>query len=81
MTNATDGASLRHKRLFDMLLYINSNNGATMVMIQTYMLTAHGLKFKTTAQYVKECMFAKILRTDGNQYKVVQNKIKLEGSY
>ena len=78
MTGVTDGASLRHKRVMDMLLFIKSHDGATIVQIQSYMLTAHGLKFKTTAEYIKECQFAGILRTDGMLFRVVEKKARFE---
>jgi len=54
MSRVTNGASLRHKRVMDMLLFIKAQDGATITEIQSYMLTAHGLKFSTTAEYVKE---------------------------
>lgn len=79
--SATDGASLRHKRIMDMLQYIHSCNGLPMVQIQAYMLSAHGLKFRTTADYVKECCFAHFIRTDGALFRVDVKKVKLEGEY
>jgi len=81
MTGVTDGASLRHKRVMDMLLFIKSQDGATIIQIQSYMLTAHGLKFKTTAEYIKECQFAGVIRTDGMLFRVVAKKVKFEADY
>jgi hypothetical protein len=65
----------------DMLLYIKCCDVATIVQIQSYMLTAHGLKFKSTANYIKECQFAGILRTDGMLFRVVEKKVKFEADY
>jgi len=81
MSRVTDGASLRHKRVMDMLLFIKAQDGATITQIQSYMLTAHGLKFSTTAEYVKECQFAGIIRTDGMLFRVVEKNVKLEAGY
>ncbi len=81
MTRVKDGASLRHKRVMDMLLFIKAQDGATIMQIQSYMLTAHGLKFSTTADYVKECQFAGVIRTDGALFRVVEKKVKFEAAY
>jgi len=81
MSRVTNGASLRHKRVMDMLLFIKAQDGATITEIQSYMLTAHGLKFSTTSEYVKECQFAGIIRTDGMLFRVVEKKVKFEAAY
>ena len=81
MSRVTNGASLRHKRIMDMLLFIKAQDGATITQIQAYMLTAHGLKFSTTAEYIKGCHFAGAIRTDGMLLRVVENKVKFEADY
>jgi hypothetical protein len=81
MSRVTDGASLRHRRIMDMLLFIKAQEGATITQIQAYMLTAHGLKFSTTAEYVKECQFAGVIRTDGLLFRIVEKKVRFEADY
>jgi len=65
----------------DMLLFIKAQDGATITQIQSYMLTAHGLKFSTTAEYVKECQFAGVIRTDGLLFRIAEKKVKFEANY
>jgi len=59
-----DGANLRHERIVSMLGYIElgSPEGAETLDIQSYMLERYGLKFDTTAQYLKECALAGFIR-------------------
>jgi len=62
-----DGATQRHSRLMDLLTFINLHepHGCSLTRIQSYMLTTYGLKFKTTAEMVRELNLAGILSVDG----------------
>ena len=62
-----DGATQRHSRLMELLTFINSHEpeGCTITSIQAHMLTTFGLKFKTTAEMVRELNLAGILSVDG----------------
>ena len=76
----TNGATLRHSRVMDMLQWINLAGGATITQIQAYMLTAHGLKFSTTADYVRECHMAGVLKENHGLFIVIQKKVQFEGT-
>ena len=62
-----DGATQRHSRLMELLTFINSHEpeGCTLTSIQAHMLTTFGLKFKTTAEMVRELSLAGIIKVDG----------------
>ena len=77
----TDGATLRHSRVMDMLQWINLAGGVTITQIQAYMLTAHGLKFSTSADYVRECVMAGVLKEDHGVFIVIQKRVQFEGSH
>jgi len=55
-TKVTDGASLRKRRILDLLAYIKQNNpdGATTGDCQSFMLAKFGLKFETTSKMLGE---------------------------
>lgn len=76
----TDGATLRHSRIMDMLQWLNLAGGATITQIQAYMLTAHGLKFQTTADYIRECHMAGVIQEDHGLWIVKTDRVVLPGT-
>jgi len=67
-TEVPDGATQRHARLTDMLTYIGTYepHGTSLMNIQAYMVRAWGLKFKTTAEMVREYAVAGLIKVDGH---------------
>jgi len=76
----TDGATLRQQRIVDLLTMLKTSEGATTLEIQGFMLARHGLKFQTTADYLKEIWSSgMILEVDG-KWIVTQKLDRLFGS-
>jgi len=69
-TEVPDGATQRHARLTDMLTYIATfePHGVSLINIQAYMVRAWGLKFKTTAEMVREYAVADLIKVDGHGF-------------
>jgi len=67
-TEVPDGATQRHARLTDMLTFIATYepHGCSLTQIQAYMVTAWGLKFKTTAEMIREYAVAGLVKVDGH---------------
>jgi len=63
-TRVRDGANLRHERILAMLGFVELGGGhsADTLDIQAYMLERYGLKFQTTADYLRECHLAGFIR-------------------
>jgi len=78
VSKVTNGATLRHSRVWDMITFIYSfdETGVTMTQIQAYMLANHGLKFKTTAEYVYECRLAGFLTERDGTWRVTEKQRK-----
>jgi len=78
MSKVTNGATLRHSRVWDMITFIASFDdiGVTLTQIQAYMLANHGLKFQTTAQYVYECRLAGFLTERDGLWHVTEKQRK-----
>lgn len=66
-TEVPNGATQRHSRLMEMLSFIATfePGGCTLTMIQAHMLAVFGLKFKTTAEMVRESGIAGFIQVDG----------------
>jgi len=69
-----DGATLRHERVLNMLWYIESSGseGAALREVQSFMLERYGLKFDTSAAYVRECVLAGFIKEDGGALFVTE---------
>lgn len=75
-----DGATLRQQRITDMLAMIRDGAGATTMEIQGFMLARHGLKFNTTAEYIKELWMAKLIIENDGQWILTQKLDRVFGS-
>jgi len=75
MSRVTDGATLRQTRITDMLAMIRDSEGATTLEIQGFMLARHGLKFKTTSDYLHEIWMAGMIVEDTGRW-IVTDKLK-----
>lgn len=64
MSRVSDGATLRHSRIIDLLRYIQDELGASTEAIQRHMLSFHGLKFKTSSEYLSELAGAGFVRME-----------------
>jgi len=62
-----DGATQRHARLMELLTFLETYepHGVSMTLIQAHMLTTYGLKFKTTAEMLRECSTSGLIKVDG----------------
>lgn len=76
-----DGADRRKQRLMELLGFIEVGDGATSEQIQAFMTVKYGLKWKTTAQYIKELHLSRLIartselrkwRTTGNYKKLTK---------
>jgi len=77
VSSVTNGATLRHSRVWDMLTFIASfEKGVTLTQVQAYMLASHGLKFRTTAQYLYECRLAGFLTERDRLWHVTERQRK-----
>jgi len=67
-TEVPDGATQRHSRLMEMLSFIATfePDGCTLTTIQAHMLAVFGLKFKTTAEMIREAGIAGFIQVDGH---------------
>jgi len=63
-----DGATQRHSRLMELLTFIDTYapHGVSLTLIQAHMLSLYGLKFKTTAEMVRECSRSGLIKVDGH---------------
>ena len=75
-TRVTDGATLRKSRLMGMFNFIADNEGATTMMVQSYMLMNHGLKFKTTSEYLYEAELAGSIKLSQSGEWVISKDFK-----
>jgi len=66
---------LRQTRITDMLAMIRDSEGATTLEIQGFMLARHGLKFKTTSDYLHEIWMAGMIVEDTGRW-IVTDKLK-----
>jgi len=57
-----------------MLAMIRDSEGATTLEIQGFMLARHGLKFQTTADYLKETWMAGMITEDHGRW-IITNKL------
>ncbi len=73
-TEVPDGATQRHARLMELLIFINIRAGATITQIQSYMLAIYGLKFRTTSEMVQELTMAGSLKVDGHGFYHLTDK-------
>jgi len=73
-TEVPDGATQRHSRMMDLLAFINLRGKATITQIQAYMMTSHGLKFKTTSEMIHELTLAGIIKEDGHGFWYLTEK-------
>lgn len=66
----TDGATLRHKRIMDLLSYIRNNGGVSTQDCKGFMLALHGLKFDRTAEYLLECWMSKLITGTAERWEI-----------
>jgi len=80
VSRVTDGATLRQQRIVDMLTMLKNAKGATTMDIQGFMLARHGLKFDTTAAYIKETWLAGLIIEDQGKWVITRKLDRLFGS-
>jgi len=80
MSRVTDGATLRQQRIVDMLTMLKNAKGADIMEIQGFMLARHGLKFDTTAAYVKETWLAGLITENQGKWVITKKLDRLFGS-
>ena len=74
----SDGASMRRRRLKDMMLYIMDNPGNTSEQITGYMIVEHGLDAKTVERYLAEMVRYDFIRPE---QRSIQGKVDLGLGY
>ncbi len=67
-----DGATLRRRRLIDLLTEMRHKEGMTLTEVQGFMLEKYGLKFETTGRYLKEMAMAGVVKDTGRKWKAVR---------
>lgn len=75
-TRVTDGATLRKSRLMGMFRFIADCEGASTMTVQSYMLMNHGLKFKTTSEYLHESELADSIRLSKSGEWIISKAFK-----
>jgi len=66
----TDGATLRHTRLMDLIQQIYAANGWTTVDCQSYMMMKYGLKWERTSEYLRELALSGCIKEDHGKWVV-----------
>ncbi len=68
----TDGADKRRRRLRDLLNEMHHQDGMTLLEVQGFMLEKYGLKFDTTAAYLRELAMAGLVKDTGRKWKTAK---------
>lgn len=78
MTKISDGASLRKRRILDLLAFIKANNpdGTGTGEIQSFMLIKFGLKNETVSKMLQELHVGGWIRCDARAKWYITQKIE-----
>ena len=60
-----NGADRRKARILELLSYVHTNGGATVLEMKSYMMIRFGLRHSTTAKYIQELHLARLLAQQG----------------
>jgi len=66
----TDGATLRQTRIMDLVQQIHGLGGMTTAEAQAYMMVKYGLKWETTASYLREMTMSQLIKEVGGKWVV-----------
>jgi len=66
----TDGATLRHQRLIDLVQQIHARDGMTTVECQGYMMIKYGLKWERVAEYLRELTMSGIIKESDGKWVI-----------
>jgi len=66
----TDGATLRHSRIMDLVQQINARGGMTTMECQSYMMWKYGLKWERTTEYLRELAMSGGIKDDHGKWIV-----------
>jgi len=76
-TQVVDGADRRKQRLLELLRFLHTNNGATILEMKSFMTIRFGLRHETSAKYIQELHLAGLITQDGPKWHTTKRYTQL----